>query len=248
MNKNIIIGICDDDKEVHKELEQYCRDYFGNNSCVSYINFWDGKDVLDYCQNMNGDIIQLLFLDIEMNLIDGLEVLNLLMHDTKIWRIAFVSSHTESVLDTFSIKTIGFVPKPVEKARLGKILDSLIEEYQDNVEIEVPCGNHIEYIKSEEIIYLKAGGSYTEIYAKRDNDIHKYIIAKKIGEMESIIDARFFIRVHKSYIVNAEYVVTSKVDITLSESEVVIPIGRKYKNSLVEKLRNYKMLRMERRL
>ena len=247
MSKDIIIGICDDDITVHTTIENYCVRFFGNNKTIKYVRFFDGKDIIDYSKDIN-NYIHLLFLDIEMEQVDGFEVMKALMNNTRIWRIAFVSSHIENILETFSIKTIGFIPKPIEETRIIKVLNSIVEEYQENQELEVAVGNRIELIKFEDIVYLKADGSYTEIYTKTNDGIKEITMAKKLGDLEKVLDDKIFLRVHRSFIVNAEYVSNYKAAITLVGISADIPVGRKYKAAIVNNLRKYKSMRIGRRL
>mgnify|MGYP002625110222 CR=1 FL=1 len=193
-------------------------------------------------------MIQLLFLDIEMSGLNGIEALNILMQEKKIWRIAFVSSHTESIFDTFSIKTIGFIPKPIDEARIDKILNSMMDEFRENIVIEVQVGNSKEYISCEDIVYLKAEGSYTKIYVNVGNETKEYLSSKKLGEFEKMLDNKIFIRTHKSFIVNAEYVSEVKKDILLNKLNANIPVGRKYKKDFDDKLKDYRLMRIRRRL
>lgn len=247
MSKDIIIGICDDDITVHTTIEKYCDSFFDNKMSIQYVSFFDGKDIIDYSKDTN-NCIHLLFLDIEMEKVDGLEVMNALMNNSGIWRIAFVSSHTEDILETFSIKTIGFIPKPIEEARITKVLNSVIDEYQENKELEVVVGNRTELIKSEDIVYLKADGSYTEIYTYAKGEVVRYTMAKKLGVIEKELNDNIFLRAHKSFIVNAEFVTGNKNEITLANIQCPIPIGRKYKNEFSNSLKKYKLMRIGRRI
>lgn len=247
MSKDIIIGICDDDITVHTTIENYCVRFFGNNKTIKYVRFFDGKDIIDYSKDIN-NYIHLLFLDIEMEQVDGFEVMKALMNNTRIWRIAFVSSHIENILETFSIKTIGFIPKPIEETRIIKVLNSIVEEYQENQELEVAVGNRIELIKFEDIVYLKADGSYTEIYTYAKGEVVRYTMAKKLGVIEKELNDNIFLRAHKSFIVNAEFVTGNKNEITLANIQCPIPIGRKYKNEFSNSLKKYKLMRIGRRI
>ena len=247
MDVNLTIAICDDENNIHDTIKEYCNDFFGESAEIQYVDFFDGNEVIEYCKDENRKI-HLLFLDIEMKTVNGLDVMNALMNESQIWRIAFVSSHTESILDTFSIKTIGFIPKPMEETRIVKVLNSVVEEYQENQTIEVIAGNRTKLIRYEDIVYLKADGSYTEVYTYAKGEVVRYTMAKKLGVIEKELNDNIFLRAHKSFIVNAEFVTGNKNEITLANIQCPIPIGRKYKNEFSNSLKKYKLMRIGRRI
>ena len=247
MDINLTIAICDDENNIHDTIKGYCNDFFGECAEIQYVDFFDGNEVIEYCKDENIKI-HLLFLDIEMKTVNGLDVMNALMNESQIWRIAFVSSHTESILDTFSIKTIGFIPKPMEETRIAKVLNSVVEEYQENRTIEVIAGKWTKLIRYEDIVYLKADGSYTEVYTYAKGEVVRYTMAKKLGVIEKELNDNIFLRAHKSFIVNAEFVTGNKNEITLANIQSPIPIGRKYKNEFSNSLKKYKLMRIGRRI
>ncbi|MBQ2275607.1 MAG: response regulator, partial [Lachnospiraceae bacterium] len=85
------IGICDDDKGVREKIESYCREYEKINGCsFQYSSYESGEEVLLQAKEGKEDI-DLLFLDIEMKGIDGIEVMKQIKNLSFVWRIVFVS-------------------------------------------------------------------------------------------------------------------------------------------------------------
>ena len=101
------IGICDDHKKERDIIFEYCERFFSKNEIEhTYVFFSKGEEILNYCNEQN-ERIDLLFLDIEMEGISGIEVKDKVVKVEQVWRIVFVSSHLESMRYSFGTKTIG---------------------------------------------------------------------------------------------------------------------------------------------
>lgn len=232
------IGICDDEDIYRKELFDICYKYFEDKDMdYTCTLFTDGEEVVDFC-NSDEDGIDLLFLDVEMNRIDGMTLKDMVLRNEKIQKICFVSSHLEVVLDAFSIKTMGFVEKPISQERIFRVLAASIEEIHNNYHLEFDDlnGNNVA-VELDDIIYMKAKGSYTYIYEKgsREGESKEYIIVKKLGDIEKMFSDASIVRVHKSYLVNLEYVKKFGSQIELRQIDEVLPVGRVYAKKAKEK-------------
>ena len=109
----IIIGICDDEEQYRAQIKLLCSAFFDTQKQeFGFVEFTSGEEVLAY----QGDRIHLLFLDIEMPGMGGLEVLSRVRRNERIWRIVFVTSHKELKWETIDLKTLAFLEKPLEKA------------------------------------------------------------------------------------------------------------------------------------
>lgn len=104
----ITIGICDDEPYWREMLIKSCCVFL--NDCgqkYEIVEFSSGEDVLTY----DGHEILLLFLDIEMAGISGIDVMDKIRDNSLFWRIVFVSSHDELRWDTLDIKTLTYISK-----------------------------------------------------------------------------------------------------------------------------------------
>lgn len=237
------IGICDDEKYARLEVRRLCELYFGEHKTEhNYIEFESGEAVLAYSTKQNSDPIDLLFLDVEMDGLDGIRLKEQLLRQRVIERIAFVTSHKDKVFDAFGQKTIGFIPKPPAYERIEKMLTIAREEKQENVELVFIGYNGKEQsIRLNDIVYFKASGSYTEIYSYASDmtRMEYFVISKKIGEVEQSMEDYSVLRVHKSFLVNLANVVSVGEVIKVRNSEEEIPIGRKYKEQVMEAYASY---------
>ncbi|MBR2409206.1 MAG: response regulator transcription factor [Lachnospiraceae bacterium] len=227
------VGICDDEKQARTEVKKLCELYFNQKESEhSYIEFESGEEVLSYSMQRENEPVDVLFLDVEMNGMDGIHLKEQLLKQRMIERIVFVTGYRDKVFDAFGQKTIGFIPKPPAYEQIEKMLTIVSEEKRENVELVFEGYSGKQHsIRLEEIAYFKAAGSYTEIYSYvlDGTGTECFVISKKIGEVERSMSAYSVLRVHKSFLVNLANVVSLGDVILLRNVDEKVPVGRKYK-------------------
>lgn len=223
------IAICDDILEEREELKETCEKYFCQKGLIcDYEMFQSGEEVLEY----KGDEIWLLLLDIEMPGINGIKVMQQLLSRRYIWRIIFISYHSEYVMDSFSIKTLGFCQKPLQRERLYRYFDMAVYE---NNGVGIDKGKYV-CIDERDIIYIKSDGHYTHVVTEKGEKLYAY----SIGELEKRLEYSNIVRVHKSYMVNLNYIDTFKYSkIHIMNSEEHITVGRAYYKAFKERYEKY---------
>lgn len=236
----MLIGICDDSEFDQKRIKELCEKI--SNEIVEifeYRYFQDGTEVLEFCQNQEQPVIDLLFLDVEMPVMNGIDVKNQVVRNNKIFRIAFVSSHIESMAEAFSLKTIGFIHKPCEFEQVKHMIEITVEDLKDNIQFEfLDFQGDIIKIKLEDILYFEAEGSYTHMICS-ENHKDNYVISKKIGQIDKQLKEYGFIRVHKSYLVNLANMIGVSEVVQIRKLDIRIPLGRKYKEETRKKFLLY---------
>lgn len=217
----ITIAVCDDDELWRKQIQKNCRDYL-NSTGQEYkiIEFQSGEEVLEY----QGDKVLLLFLDIQMQGMTGLEVMEKLRKKDLFWRIVFVSSYEEFRIDTIDLKTLAFFPKPFEELAIIKCLQTAIRENNENIAITVRGIQGDCDVKIDEILYVQAQKNYVDIHLQ-NVDFTGY---DSIGYMDDKLRGTTILRVHKSYLINLQYVVSINRDEAKMTNGVRIPVGRTY--------------------
>lgn len=248
------IGICDDFIEARHTIFNLCEEFFKNNIMRhEYIFFSSGEEVLLYYEGNNNLQIDILFLDVEMPGISGIDLKKKVIRQDKIARIVFVTNHNESIYNTFSKKTIGFIPKPPSQEEIKKMLLITLNEIEENIAISIKdYDGKLTEIYMEDIVFIKASGSYTEIFTKTSKEgLGEFILStKKIGDLEKEMWIYPIIRVHKSYMVNLTSVIKFGTNILLENlsMQMEIPVGRKYKEKAKTKYLQYVKNRIKKRL
>ena len=164
------IGICDDEVFYREHIKKLCDQFFKNKGeeC-KYFEFVTGEEFLNY----DTEKIHLLFLDIEMPGLNGIEVLHEVENYECIWRIVFVSCHADMVWNSFSIKTLDFARKPVSYEQIDRWLSLMIRENQEDKMIYLENSNGLMSCKAEEVFYFQADRNYTLVYMKKE----KYLLS-----------------------------------------------------------------------
>lgn len=228
----ILIGICDDEKMHRLNVRQLCERYFTEFPQErSYLEFASGEEVLAY----QGERIHLLFLDIEMGGASGLDVLNSLRESNRIWRIAFASSHGEQRLDTIDMKTLAFLDKPLSYEGVKKCLDITVKENAQNISVTFTLMDGKRDVELSEIVYIRAEKHYVSVCA-RQCDFMGYDSLKQFEEQ---LQGTTMIRIHKSYLVNMQYIKKFLAEEVLMADGKRLPIGRKYKSAVKETYYNF---------
>ena len=179
--------------------------------------------------------IDLVFLDIEMPNINGLELIDSL-DDPPL--IIMVSSKKEYAIDAFEKHVVDYLLKPVGLARFlsavnfaQKIYESRKRKQLTKKTLFVKANGKWNKVLIDDILYLQAMGDYVRIFTVNE----KYMVNKTMKTlMESLVADKFF-RVHRSYIVNIDHIENIEHNSILIGSHV-IPISERYKTNFMKQL------------
>lgn len=161
---------------------------------------------------------QLVFLDIEMPVINGFELLEMLGRDIS-FQLIFTTAYEHFATRAFRVSAMDYLLKPVDSndliqavnraqkaidahqnpdQQIGNLLDNnqLPAEQQ---KIALPNREGYDFITPADILYCQADGAYTRIILK---DTRKLLLSKSLGETELLLPASLFERIHHSYLIN----------------------------------------------
>ncbi|HEY4110848.1 LytTR family transcriptional regulator DNA-binding domain-containing protein [Puia sp.] len=179
----------------------------------------------------------ILFLDIEMPGISGLQLMKLIGGSPCI--PVFVTSHPEFALESYEIEAFDYLLKPLDAARFARCVNRLFhfcrlrsdafafarEQEQDCMVIKQ--GHDKLKIRINDVVYLEAMKDYTRIVLTEG----QYLVLTTLSALQERLPANRFIRVHRSYIVNQERVTgVGSGKVQLGEEE--LPVGRLYRQAL----------------
>jgi DNA-binding LytR/AlgR family response regulator len=185
--------------------------------------------------------VDLIFLDIQMPLLTGIEFLKSLSNPPK---VIFTTAYREYAIESYELEVVDYLLKPISFDRFFKAINKFFKTIETNTSIitvsdsqEVSKFIYVNSNKKQhkisfsEILYVESIKDYIRIH------LHdKTIVTKdKISEFEQKLSSNF-LRTHRSYIVNADKITAYTVnDVEIGEIE--IPIGISYKKQLLEKLK-----------
>ena len=226
------IGICDDETSWHRRLNLICDEYLNQKGLTHEIySFYSGEDII----RENEKEIDLLFLDVEMYGMGGLETMKVVETMPNIKRIVFISSHPEAVWDSFGYKTKGFIPKPFEDSSIYELMDKMYREVIENTYVDFTDVNGSDSIKKSDIVYIKSDSGYITIFLK---DTQKFLSCT-LKECEDKLGGLPFLRIHRSYIVNLMHVKNVLSDTVEMQNGDSYTIGRSYRGQVKKKYQEY---------
>ncbi|MGN0241871.1 MAG: LytR/AlgR family response regulator transcription factor [Candidatus Weimeria sp.] len=190
------IGICDDEKESREMLSRLCLRAFdeAGEKC-EIIEFSSGRDLMENVTQK----IHLLLLDIELGDSNGIDLMNTILGNNLIWRIAFVTSYEKYIAEAFSIKTIGYGIKPLKYSLITRWIRTVISEDRKNSLINLKTSENTTIrLFYDDIMYIRSAGNYLNVITRMSH----YLIRDTMHHMEQLLDGNTFIRCHRTCIVN----------------------------------------------
>ncbi len=253
----IRIAICDDEKNDINKVKTFCEQYFKEHNIQGECDiFFSGEEVLEYSRNKENEIIDLLFLDIEMGGASGIDIKDEIINSDRIWRIVYVSGYKNRVFEAFGLKIMGFVGKPADSSEIQKYIVAVMNELNEKRHFNVG-GIQLDNIEMEDILYLEGKDNYTQLYLKnKDKYKNNPILISKTLRFFEINSLDYpLIRIYKSYMVNMENIESVKYKddngrkgIKLKGVEKVFPFGRKYEKIAREKYSKFVGKKMRNRI
>ncbi len=173
---------------------------------------------------------ELIFLDIEMPEMTGIDFLNSINIQCP---IVVVASKKDYAFDVFNFNVVSYLLKPIHLTALIKAIEkaqSFAEETKDY--LFVKSIGILYKISYSDVLYVKGAVDYIEIFTKNK----KYLVNSSLNNIETILPQERFVRIHRSHIVSIDYV--SKIE----KSHVIInneelKISDTYKSILLEKIK-----------
>ena len=184
--------------------------------------------------------VDLLFMDIQMPQISGIEFLRTLKQPPK---VIITTAYREYALEGFELDVVDYLLKPITFERFLKSVNKYYQIVEDDLPVSSskpvshPSEETFIYVKEnkkvvkiqlDEILYIEGLSEYVQIYT-----VKKKIVTKtSMSYMEKMLPSDNFLRIHKSYIVSLgkiEAFTATTVEVPGKE----LPIGRSYKNSVI---------------
>lgn len=223
------IAICDDDKKASDILLGYLQD------CPYPIEktevYSSGESFLESREQYD-----LLFLDIDMEGIDGIETARKLRLRDKKLKIVYVTAYNEYAGKAFSVHAFGYLLKPVKKERfLSQIADALAyqeEEQEKSPLLEFETSEGRTRLHPENIYYFEIRGRQIKLAARN----RCYEMRGRIGDLREKMQDYGFASPHKSFVVNLDQVKNIKgYDIYMMNGDI-LPLSQKQAVAFKENL------------
>lgn len=200
---------------------------------------------------------KLVFLDIEMPQGNAFTLLD--KFDEISFNIVFTTAYKQYALEAIKVEALDYLLKPIsineviqavektkkkmriplKKNEIAQMSSSLQQAQQANPYLAISVSNGYEMILRDDIVRCEANESYTFLILKGGV---KKIISKRLGDLESILAANDFFRIHHSHIVNRKHIknyVRGEGGTVITDDDQEIPVSRRKKTEFLEWLTNF---------
>lgn len=222
------IGIVDDEALARKVLEEYCSKIdnfelvFSSGNSLEFFNFIQQNEV------------DLVFLDIEMPELNGMEILRSMIRPPK---VILTTAYSEYALESYNYGVVDYLLKPIKLERflkaINKVSTSKIvepKEIKKKTELQIKHDGLPINVPFKSIRYIQSFGNYLKIFT----DSRMYLISETLINITTLLPENFQ-RTHKSYIINLNRITKATRTHLLIENNKV-PVSAMYKVIVFGKL------------
>jgi len=230
--------IIDDDQLSCKILSKFATKTEG----IDLIKIFN--DPIEAMNNFDFSTIDLIFLDIEMPEMTGIELLKSLKNPPQ---IIIVSSQDKYAIDAYNLDVTDYLLKPVTYARFFKAIKKVYQYEPQIIEVEpikiedgvfVKKNNAFHKVRYNDIVWVEALENYVAFTTIQNN---KFTLHKSLKAVEAKLSSSFR-RIHRSYIVNmnkVKIIEDNNIIVDVDNTEFSIPIGKSYREKLIKDLTTF---------
>jgi len=239
--------ILDDEPNCSKTMELLLREFCPQVTLLATFNHPSKATAF-----LTSNEIDLLFLDIDMPILNGFELLDQLQPVN--FHIIFTTAYDQYAVKAFKYSAYDYLLKPIDENELASAVERLTGKKQpDNSQaahlisvysktstpdrIALPTTDGVEFIETASILRCESDSNYTRVFFV--NDQKEFLICKTLKDIESILGSALFLRVHNSHLINKKQVkklVKADGGYLIMNDGSEIPLARSKKASIINDL------------
>jgi two-component system LytT family response regulator len=213
------------------------QNYFNNFTDFEVIGtFNNSLEALDF---INSTAVDAVFLDINMPMMTGFELISLIENKTK---VIITTAFREFAAESYDLDVLDYLVKPIPLPRFIKCINKITTEYnlKNNIKVETTKGDSHIFIKVdkkmmkiniEEILFVEGMKEYIKVVTPDKT----YITHKSLTSLSEELPADRFLRIHKSYVIALNKVKSIEGN-RIQIQSYTIPIGRNYSKEVKNKI------------
>lgn len=219
--------IVEDQPPAQRLLQKYVSDTEGLELKSTF------SSPLDAMLFLKTEQIDLIFLDVHLPKISGMEFLKLLDNPPQ---VILTTAFENYAIEAFELNVVDYLLKPFSYSRFLASVEKVMSRNnepqvdtagQDNPDnIFVKDGHNYLNLQINAILYIKAEGDYTSVHKEND----RIVVAYSIKYWENKLGNKRFFRIHKSYLINTNHIEKISGNVVILTNGNEVPIGRKYKD------------------
>lgn len=236
IQENINILICNENESLmktYKNLLIYIAEKNGYN--VNFTLYESGKEAL-FCEEDRAKTLDMILIGWDYRYLRGINIARAFRKNNCEAEIIFLGTEIENILDSFQVNPFYyFVEKEVTHGKFEEIMRKCFQLILDkkNNSLCFTQNGKLNRINMNRIVYIKVEHRVTQIYCQ---DNQEYSFYESLKNVEISIKNENFVRIHRGYIVNLNYVdCVDKGELYLVTGEK-LPVARNYKQDLVERM------------
>lgn len=215
------IAICEDVKSFADDLEKNLQVWAAENGINVGIRKFDNGMPLLYCINDNG-MFDLIFMDVEMDKMNGLDAAAKIRESDFITTIIFISQYEDYYKEAYNVHPFHFLSKPISRAKIDEVMASYLKMKKQDVETFTFNINKSQYtIHLSEVLYFNSERRHVNVICKDKT----YVFYGKLNDVQKRIESKNcrFLRTHQSFLVNMKYVKEYHyTDVVMSNGDVLL--------------------------
>jgi two-component system, LytTR family, response regulator len=218
----------DDEPKALEVIERYCEKSGLVNLKATF------REPVRAIEFLNRDKTDLIFLDINMPDINGMQLIETLAVKPM---VIFTTAYSNFAVESYNVNAIDYLLKPISFERFlaaaNKALNllslqrKLVIKEEEAETLFIKSGPYTHQIRTSDILYLEKDGNYITVYLKDK----KILIRENMNDIFELVPAGEFVRVHKSFVVAVRHISMIEVH-QLFINDVKIPIGSTYREAL----------------
>lgn len=233
-DKMVKVAFCDDEAKILEDLSVKIKSEFEDLSCkIDLYTTENSIELLEYLKNYPVDI---LFLDIDMPTISGMEIAQTLLNSEIKTLLVFVTGQDALVYKSFKYHPFGFIRKTYFDEEISGVVKSLVEEMQKSSDTFLfKTNDGFNRIKLRDILYFESESNYINLHT--NESVYKF--RSTVSAIEKELSTKGFIRTHKGFLVNQEHIFSVKSENVVLSNNVVLPIGRTNRDVIKARIMRY---------
>lgn len=221
----------DDEPKALEVIERYCKKI--DAICIK-ATFREPIKAVEF---LNREKIDLIFLDINMPDINGIQLVASLASKPM---VIFTTAYSNYAVESYNLNALDYLLKPITFERFLASVNKASSAFSAKTKpisagnpetVFLKSGSQTHHVKVSDILYLEKEGNYINVYLKDK----RILMRENMADIFEIIPSSEFVRVHKSYVVAIEHISLIEVHQLIIKGEK-IPIGSTYREPLRKRL------------
>lgn len=219
--------IIEDQAPAQRILESYIK----NSEDLDLINIF--SDAIEARKFLNQEMVDLIFLDIHLPKISGIDFLKTLDNPPF---VILTTAFSEYAVQSYELDVVDYLVKPFSKSRFDKAIlrmkENLVQKQNENGHsFFIKSGYDYIKVNSNDILFIQTDMDYTAVHLSDKS----YLTNETLSYWEGQLDSLGFCRIHRSHLVNTEKIIRISGNLIYMEDGRSLPLGRTFKDDFLSK-------------